>query len=215
MPLIPFPSIAKVAGAPVVRRILGVTNKVNSLLAKLLIADALVEILMGDHGILTWVILDEKGNQTLTPDSVISIEYRNESKVMSHPVDPSSFASYNKVQTPYDIRMVVTCGGKGVMTKAGFLSVIDSMLLDNKLYSIITPDKTFLNANLVHADYRRDAGRGVSMLTVELGFMEIRTTAKTTRTTTQQPSGAATTSQGQKSPVAPTVTQAAHAKGVA
>jgi hypothetical protein len=156
----------------------------------------------------TWSITDASGNALLQPDSVIDFEYRGERKIPIYPIEGGSFQSYNKVPMPYDARMTVSCNGNGAQTRDEFLSAIDALLDSLDTAVITTPDKAYDSVNLVHADYRREARQGVTLLMVQLWFQEIRVAIQG-QTQTAQPDGMDPSQNGQVSPVNPTTSQSA------
>jgi hypothetical protein len=172
MSLIPFPNVPKVPGVPDVPR--SITNAVTG------IYRALGGDLFGLMDLFSstkWQILTAGGQPALTPDSVIGLEYKGDAKIATHPVENGSFSAYNKVAVPSDLHIVMTCGGMGQMTRAGFLIALEAMKNSLLLYSIVTPDATYPRMNLINYSYRRTAKNGVSMLTVEAAFQEVRESA--------------------------------------
>lgn len=149
-----------------------------------------------------WYVLDAaSASIVIRPDTVQKFEYRNESRISDYPVEQGSFASYNKVATPYDIRMTMICGGlnlvkQGVqalgindlvgtsrnqpMQRSAFLDRLQTMLDSLHLYDIVTPDKTYDNCNLVHYDYRRESRDGVKLVKADCWFREVRVTSSAT-----------------------------------
>lgn len=106
-------------------------------------------------------------------DSVIDFAYRNEWRVSSFPVQRGSFANYNKVNNPYEVMIRMTKGGsKDDRTK--FLEAIDTAAGSLDLYDVVTPEKTYTNANITRYDYRREARNGAYMLIVDIGLIEVR-----------------------------------------
>lgn len=215
MALIPFPKIPDVLGAPIVKRLIGASTQVNSLVARLLVAKGLVESLFLDKFGQQWTVVGLDGTQII-PDSVISFEYRADAKVSDYPVDPNSFVNYNKVNSAFEIRLTMTCGGKGEMTREAFIAALDEARTSTKLYLITTPDQTYQNVNMTHYDFKREAKSGVTLLTAECWFTEIRQTASATTKETQTASGANSKSLSMvtTSPPTPAVTQSVSA-GVA
>jgi hypothetical protein len=198
MPLIPFPDVPDVPGVPNVPRQIGVPFPDAG--------EELTSDTTSYNPAPQWAITDSTGNAALSPDSVIEFEYRGEMRVCSHPVEQGSFASYNKIAVPFDVRMVLSCNGNGPMTRDEFLSAIETMRESTDLVSLVTPDDVYENCNLIHVDYRREARHGVSLIMVQLWFQEIRQGSSTT-TSTAQPDGADSSQQGQVSPVNPTTQQ--------
>lgn len=201
MPLIPFPDVPNVAGVPPLNRLPSITTSSNSgvnvVLEQIILSgvkstqvtNPTIEL---DNPVYpTWAIVDSAtGENIITPDTVTSFEYRNEQKVLTYPIEQGAFASYNKVAVPYDVRMQMVCNGQGKMTREQFISKLQQMLISTDVYDIVTPDGVLFNANLEHYDYRRESRHGVSMITVDAWFIEIRNTAIAKYTPSAQPSGA-------------------------
>ena len=191
MSLIPFPDVPNVPGVPMILRSITVPS-----LGQIL-GSALGGIAETIFGRTVWGIFDSNGNAALTPDTFLGIDYKNDTKVSNYPQEQGAFAAYNKVGTPYDCRVTMSIGAD----KAGrtaFLSQLDAMLKTIDLYTVITPEVTYKNASLQNYSYKREARNGVSMLTVDLDFIEVRITAIATfAPPTNQPSGASPVSDGQ------------------
>ena len=202
MPLIPYPDIPLLAGVPALARRAGQT------IASPQIQSASVA---KNLGAVKWGIFDASGNEVLIPDSFIDFEYKNERKIPTYPIEEGSFASYNKVSVPYDLRLTVTCGGKDSRSREGFLGTIEDMMASINVYNIVTPNANYQGASLVHYDYRREARQGLSLLIVQLWFQEVRV-AQPSTPTTAQPSGASLANNGQVSPI-PSTSQAAEEIG--
>ena len=50
-----------------------------------------------------WALISDKGATVAPFDSMLSIDVKNENKLLTSPVEESGFASYNKVASPLDI----------------------------------------------------------------------------------------------------------------
>lgn len=200
MSLIPYPNVPPLPGVPALNRssspfvgaglnILAQTGAVNNIFKKKI-----------------WSITDTKTTQVLLqPDSFVDFEYREDRKIPTYPIEDGSFQSYNKVSLPYDIRVTVTCGGNGTMTKGAFLTAINDMLNNLTLVDVATPDAKYVSTNLIHADYRRDSRHGATLLIVQLHFQKVRVVQQPAPPTTQ-PSGAKPSSNGAVTPVTPAPT---------
>jgi hypothetical protein len=181
MPLIPFPDVPNAPGvpqlpAPPIGQSASVVQ--SPLTSSILTGDTSNDLSdLGDSDGPSWGIVDQSGNPVITPDSVVSFEYRGDAKVCNYPVEQGSFSSYNKIAVPFDIRTVMTCGGNGAMTRDQFITTLEAMKVSTDLYNFVTPDFLYENVNLVHFDYRREARRGVTLLSVEAWFEEIRESA--------------------------------------
>jgi hypothetical protein len=207
MPLIPYPDVPLVTGVPPL--------PVPPVGFDFPLQDVNLDSLESDSPaavdvVPQWQITDSNGAELLTPDSVIDFEYRNENKISNYPVEEGSFASYNKIATPFDARVTLACNGNGGMTREQFLGTVKALLDSLTLITIVTPDATYQNCNLVHFDYRRESRQGISLVVAQLWFQEVRTVSAGT-TSTAQPDGADAKANGQVSPVDPTTKQTAAA----
>lgn len=161
-----YPNVPRFLGVPPVNRILPDEETIFPTLTK-------DEIGLGSSGKITWGIFSQKGNLALEPDNIASFEFQREYRIADYPIEQGSFESYNKVTLPFDIRVIMTKGGT-VAERKDFLDKVDLVVASLDLYTIVTPERVYLNANLIRQDYRREATAGVSLLTVELHAMEIR-----------------------------------------
>ena len=196
MPLIPYPNVPNLPGVPGLNR-----NSAGYVAAALTIVGELLPLgLFGQK----WAIINKSGAAALSPDSFVDFEYREEHKIPNYPIEQGSFRSYNKISLPFDIRITVTCSGNGRMKKSQFLAAIDKLLFGLDLVSVVTPEVTFMNCNLVHVDYRRESNRGATLIIAQLWFQEVRI-AQSAALPTTQPQGAAPQPLGQLSPTTPLV----------
>lgn len=178
MPLINFPNVPNVPGVPNVARS-GLSLDEDAVLSAIYSGDILSII----DSVVTprYGIQKKDGSNAIRPDSFISFEYRADAKVSDYPVQPGTFASYNKVMEPFDIRISMSCSGSlaaAGMTRESFLSALDDMRASFELLDIVTPDKVYTDVNLVHFDHSRTNSKGVTLLVVDAFFREIRETAE-------------------------------------
>ena len=145
-----------------------------------------------------WMIVAAKSSsKVIVPDTVPRFEFRGDRRISDYPVEQGAFASYNKVVTPYEIRMTMVCSGglvrqaenfiqgslgisSGYMQKDVFITTLEYMLDTTDLFTIVTPDKAYENANMEHFDYKRETRNGATMLIIEAWFREVRVTASAT-----------------------------------
>ena len=137
-----------------------------------------------------WQILDgQTGAVIITPDTVTKFEFKGSRQLSDYPVEQGAFDAYNKVREPYEIRMTMVCAGlnyaqsafnalglnigQAYMQKNDFLDTFEYMLDTTDVFSIVTPDKTYQNANLARFDYRRETNEGANMLIVDALFQEV------------------------------------------
>lgn len=161
----------------------------------------------------TWGIYKADGTLSLDVDSIVSVEPGREARQSTYPVADGGFQSFNKVLTPGDCRVSVTKGGNDTERKA-FLDALDVMLESTDLYSIVMPDQTMTNRDLLGIHYPRTAERGATLITVELSFEEVRVSAVAAFADSTQPEGNTATQGGPVQAVTPTIAQTPTAEAV-
>lgn len=198
MPRIQFPNVPPLPGVPNINRaITGALTRTGVLpalrgLDRYGIIGGLLSWALGPQ----WGVFDKTGKVVLQPDAIISVEYKGDEEIANHPVEQGGFASYNKVSKPSEISIVMTYSGNGALSRGDFLADLESLKFNLDLLDIVTADNTYENYNLVHFDYKRSAQNGVSLITVNCRFQEVRETATIEYTETKQPDGQATQGGG-------------------
>ncbi len=105
-------------------------------------------------GARSWTIWDERGNTAIAFTSFFDIDVRNEGQSLSYPIEEGSFSSYNKVESPLDIR--VTLGFQG--TESEFEYVIYRLNEYKKgasILDIVTPSTVYDYMTLESYSYKR------------------------------------------------------------
>ena len=131
-----------------------------------------------------WEIDDSKGKIAIQPDSFLGITYRETSRLLDYPIEKGSFSTYNKVALPYD-NIVSMAKGGSQSERIQFLQKLDSMAADLNLYTIVTPNKTYTNANIERYSMEQQVDHGANLVIVHVHFREIRTTASIRYTQTR------------------------------
>ncbi|MBN3867522.1 hypothetical protein [Gluconobacter kondonii] len=174
-----------------------------------------------------WGIFDSTNTQLLTSGRVMGIEYENSYMVSDAPLEGGAFASYNKVKVPYNARVIMVCDGSetgsdgllsaitklipnlsgatGQHVRASFLSTLESICADTNLYSVVTPEFTATNANILGYRWRRESRSGVTMLMAEIMIRQIRNTGTAAYTNTAQPQGEQAVQNGTVQTTTPTL----------
>ena len=194
MPSIPFPDVPDVPGVPPLNRVeIGIDySDVVSVIASGNPIAFVESVLTPRWGIYKAQTLEK----VIEPDSVVAFEYRGDARISDFPVERGGIRSYNKVVQPYDIRIKMTCGGVGTLTRmasslagqfvpginAGmaredFLTRLEEMRASLETYELVTPDYVYKSVNLVHFDYKRTNTDGVTLLTADLYLREIQQSA--------------------------------------
>lgn len=167
-----------------------------------------------------------KGVHVLVADSIISLDYQNDFKLPQYPQMSGAFQTYNKVNTPFDIRIRLTKMGT-VAERGAFLVEVETAAASLNIYDIVTPEKTYIGVNIEKIAHVHNAQSGASKMTIDLNLLEIRNTvnarfvssgaAATATTTPNKPITAAAkpsgndptnagTLQGQPMPPGPAIT---------
>lgn len=149
-----------------------------------------------------WGIYRADHTLALDVDSVVTLEPRREYRISDYPQEEGGFQTYNKVTTPGEVRLTVTKGGAPA-DRIDFLRTVEEIVASTDLFSIVTPERAFLDFNFTQYDYRRSAENGATLLVVDLVAIEVRQTAETAYTTTAAPSGADPVNGGPVRPVEP------------
>lgn len=165
------------------------------------------EPLTGDADIVVtaqtaWGIYTSDGELALAVDSVFRIEPSREFRISDYPVEGGGFQSYNKVATPGETRLTVTKGGAASVRQA-FLNTLDALIESTGMVTVLTPDESFTDRNLVRYDYTRTAESGATLLAIELLLIEVRQTATAEFTQSKQPSGEDVRNNGPVQPLQP------------
>jgi hypothetical protein len=120
-----------------------------------------------------WSIVDSYGTVITTFDSFVEIEAVNPTTVSNFPVQSGSFASYNKVNLPKPITVVLVKGGSA-QEMAKFITIINMVTNSTYLYTVITPTATYNNMNIELSGYRQTAEEGSHLIRAELRMIEVR-----------------------------------------
>lgn len=207
MPLIPYPNVPNTDGVPPLSRR---ANQPTSSAALSNASSASSANVLTATALNSWQIVDSQGAAVITPDSVLQLEYRGESRVSSAPVEQGAFTSYNKVASPYDLHLVITCNGTGEMGRDDFLNTLNALANSTALCSVVTPDAIYADCNLVSFDYRRQSNNGATMIIAACYFQEIRQTAAAGLSSTKKADGADPVKRGATSAISPSSALAAN-----
>lgn len=187
-----FPNVPNMPGVPTLKRNNRQSTEVRAVLGK--VQGEIWRALTTESN---WGVFSQSGEALVIADTVIDMSYKNSSKVSQHPVAEGAFASYNKVASPFEIKVRLCKGsgvkalgelanvlqdgvgalGKGALNaRSEFLESIDELAKAITLVHVVTPEKTYTDCNIVDYDYRREQTNGAHMLIVDLSLVEIRET---------------------------------------
>ncbi|MBZ9683203.1 hypothetical protein LB531_21330 [Mesorhizobium sp. CO1-1-2] len=135
------------------------------------------------------------GVPVIIADNVVEVQYRQQWSISDFPVEQGAFASYDKVQIPYDARLRFTAGGSAA-NRAAMLASIAAIAGDTNLYDVVTPEAVYLSCNFTHYDYTRRSNEGLGLLSVDIWLIEVRQSVNSAMSNTQDPSGASQVNGG-------------------
>ena len=116
-------------------------------------------------------LLDSAGlGSTLSTGGV---DYSKETRVSDFPLERGSFASYNKVEQPAN-PSVTLCLTGSEKNRRTFLEAIDKAAKSTDLYSVVTPEVTYVNYSVERYSYSRRSSKGATLLIVDISLREIR-----------------------------------------
>jgi hypothetical protein len=165
------------------------------------------------------------GDPVVVADNVVSFEFKQDMRISNFPVEEGSFATYNKAQVPYDVRLQFSTGGS-VSDRQALTDSVDAVITSTDLFDAVTPEKVYQSINPIHQSLRRTSRNGVGLLVIDVYCEEVRVTATQQFANSSQQQGGATTtvmtirqpqspsaapqvSDGTVQPVAPTAAQSA------
>jgi hypothetical protein len=119
-----------------------------------------------------WGVFDSNNNLAVNADSMQDFGWRQEFKVSSYQIQRGSFASFNKVLLPYESSVVLTKGGS-LASRNQFLQQIDAIAASLSTYTIVTPEKLYLNCCVTRPELSRRGAANATMFDVELFFVQI------------------------------------------
>ncbi|GAN61543.1 hypothetical protein ACI01nite_26720 [Acetobacter cibinongensis] len=209
MPLLPIalPSVWDIPVAAGVPALLGqsVTDGVRAS-ASTILATALEDYTINKSA-KEWGIFSQDGQPLAASSHVLSLGVIQESRITNAPMEQGAFASVNKVSMPNLVRVMLICDGD-LPTRETLYKAVQAAAASTSLFSIATPEATYLNMNITHVERDIRQGASPSMLRLMIGAEEVRggARAKLARTgasalTTKEPSGAPLINIGQVNPV--------------
>jgi len=190
MALIPFPNVPKLPGVPQLHRspafpagpppalggVIAIGRLLQAFLAKPLwgiFSDTPPQVNTPTDDLPT-VTVRSSSTPVVVPDSIREFNFKNAWDVSDYPVQQGSFASYNKVNNPFEIQVRLTKGGT-LRDRTTFLNQIAAIAGTTDRYKIVTPEKTYLSCNVTRWEVARREAQGAYFLTeVDVFFREIR-----------------------------------------
>lgn len=185
MPRIPFPNVPFAAGVPVLARIAG-SAPANPVLG--VISSAIWQAIQNEQ---QWGIFDKDGKPLsagkfsgaagilanavgLDPVlSTVSVGINADSRIADFPVERGGFATYNKVIVPKEQLVTIAFSGTESQ-RAELYAKLDAAQKSTDLYSVVVPEATYTDVNIVRVTNARTAQKGANMLYFDLYLKEVR-----------------------------------------
>lgn len=143
-----------------------------------------LQFLAGAPPLPTWgIFLTSTMTSVVNADSFMSFTYKKMAEVSNFQVQGGKLASYNKVQLPYDSIIRITKGGTQA-ARQSLIRQLDAVQASLENFTIVTPEKSYLSANVVGYDLtRKDVGDAFFFSDVELYIKEVPATSAVYTTT--------------------------------
>jgi hypothetical protein len=149
----------------------------------------------------SWTVLTEDGREAVEFQSFIDMDFANEALAPNYPVEAGSFANYNKVQSPADIRVSLALQGTDFEIEAA-LARLDTFSKEASKLIVVTSAAVYDSLTLTGVSYSRRAESGVTLLIVLLSFYEVRESRSQVTTTVitqpKNPTSATRVNEGRK-----------------
>jgi len=144
-----------------------------------------------------WGIFDQSGLLLLLPDNIVGFNFRVEALLSDYQQEQGAFATYNKVQTPFESGVRMSIGGP-TFVRSIFVQTLMQLQKSLELVTVLSPEYSWPSANIIGFDENeRTAESGATLLTVNVKLREVRNQGTSQFTSTAAPSGANTTTTGQ------------------
>jgi hypothetical protein len=115
----------------------------------------------------------QNGVPVVIADTVTDFGYQQDWSISDYPVERGGFESYDKVNSPFRIRIQFVSGGD----ESNRQTLLDSVAAigdTTDVYDVITPTAVYSSLNVEHYSYRRTSRNGLGLLIVDVHFLEIR-----------------------------------------
>lgn len=173
-PIIPLPQFPNVAQLPGVPQLVRANQAINTVT----LAVGAIQHFLGPAASVgpTWGLFDSVGNLVIQPDSILGFENQNSWRISDFPLQDGEFASYNKVKLPYTAALKLTKGGT-VQDRKNLLDKIQSIAGDTRVYTILSPEKSYPTVNIENYRIRRMGKEGAYFFAdLEIFFRNIQST---------------------------------------
>lgn len=196
IPTIPkslYPLVPKLVGVPAVLR--AGAQIFDSITLGFLGAGDLVDSIIGSEPV-QWGVFTDEGDPISDYTSFVSFDMRSDARVADYPIENGGFASYNKVDEPDNVQVMLSCDGD-TTRRNNFQRDMLAARKSLTLYTVLTETGTYYNCNLINLNWTHGREDGATVVKAYCEFREIRLRGTTAFSQTYDPSGASPQSNGQ------------------
>jgi len=115
----------------------------------------------------------QNGIPVVIADTITEFGYQQDWSISDYPVERGGFESYDKVNSPFRVRIRFVSGGDE-QNRQTLLDSIAAIGDTTDVYDVVTPTAFYSSLNVEHYDYRRTSRNGLGLLIVDVHFLEIR-----------------------------------------
>jgi len=120
------------------------------------------------------VVIAPQPDPVIVPDNFSRMDYDQNWDVGTAPVAEGGFASFNKVSSPYTLKLRMTKGGT-LKQRQEFVDKMEVIGASLDLYRIVTPERVYTGVNIFNCRVVREGASGAYFFAeVEISFLEIR-----------------------------------------
>lgn len=125
-----------------------------------------------------WHIIDENGLEMLPDTGIVEVQYLKQASISKAPLEKGSFISYNKVESSRSIQLNIACTGTD-RQRTEFIKALEDLVVSTQLMTIILPEYTHTNMNMISVSFTRSAVNGAKLIVASVVFEEVRQYAVT------------------------------------
>lgn len=197
-----YPNVPNVPGVPPILR-----SPVLPAVQRVIATGAALFLLFGKRRPV-WGLFNKSGQSVITADTVTAFDFRQGYSISNYPVEQGSFESYNKVDSPFMVKLRFVAGGDD-SNRQNLLNSVARVAKSLELFDAVTPERVYLDVNVTDYDYRRRANNGLGLLEIDVFCLEVRVRAQARFTNTKSPASAAVVDGGTVQPTPATPRQSA------
>lgn len=133
-----------------------------------------------------WAVLNALGYPFCEYDSIDNVEEDTTASVPTEPQEGGRIYSYDKVPHPAQVTVSLLFGGDYAKQQAAY-SKLEAYRAGVETFTVVTPAKVSSNMAVVSVSRSQSSSNGMNLLTVDVGFIEIKNSNIKTNTVTWSP----------------------------